>query len=378
MTTVDYLVVGSGLTGSTIARLLHDEGREVMLLERRDAPGGNVRDTVHPSGIPIHLYGPHYFRCASAQVWEFVNRCANFYRYRPTVKIRLSGVDHDWPISVKLLEEYPDWIHRGSAKSPSNFEEACLQKMPLPVYEAYVKHYTLRQWGIEPRHLAPSLASRIHISQSDEGSLTPNSRFQGLPLQGYSQMMTNMIAGIPCCMGVDFLQCRSEFRARKEIVFTGPIDEFFRFEAGHLQYRAHRHFHEYLPHCERHQPCVQVNHLDEAPDGAPLRTIEWKHLLPAAVRQQAVGTIITRDHPFTPQDPDHFEYPVPTSKNFRLYAHYRRRAAAIPKLTVCGRLGSYTYLDMDHAIAIAFRIAKRLLDRHEECPRVGTQAQGVA
>ncbi|HVM51152.1 MAG TPA: UDP-galactopyranose mutase [Candidatus Acidoferrum sp.] len=156
------------------------------------------------------------------------------------------------------------------------------------------------------------------------------------------------------------LENRSAYRARKALVFAGPIDEFFGFDAGRLGYRGHRRVHTFLPGEEWFQPCGQVNHPNGADHGA-LRTLEWKHLLPAARKQAIRGTLITREYPFTPEDPDRFEYPVPTAGNARLYRHYRRRAQAIPKLVMCGRLAAYRYLDMDQAIGLAMRVARKLL-----------------
>ncbi|MGA2863854.1 MAG: UDP-galactopyranose mutase [Verrucomicrobiota bacterium] len=359
---VDYLVVGSGLTGSTIARLLIDHQREVLMLERRLQPGGNVRDFMHPARFRVHTYGPHYFRCSSLEVWEFVNRFSSFYPYRASIKAKVAGQYWDWPLSQTLLDQYPGWESPRHAGTPSDFEEACLRKMPRSVYETFIKGYTRRQWGVEPRRLAPDLADRIRINGRGQVGLAPHCLFQVLPAAGYSQLMANMIAGIPCRLGVDYLQDPSEYRARKALIYTGPIDAFFQFDAGRLSYRAQKRIHQFLPHCDRYQPCAQVNHADED-DHGPLRTLEWKHLLPPAQQQPASGTLITREYPFTPQDPDEFEYPVPTPHNAQLYELYRQRAQAVPKLTVCGRLGSYCYLDMDGAIGVALGLAKQLLQQ---------------
>ncbi len=369
-TSVDYLVVGAGLTGSTIARLLSDKSREVLILDRRDFPGGNVADFLHPSQIRVHKYGPHYFRCSSRRVWDFVNRFSKFYRYEPTVKIVVDGQYRDWPINRDLVREYPHWPRPRKAVKPRHFEEACLLKMPRAVYKAFVEGYTRKQWDMDPRSLDPSLADRIRINNAGESTLAPNSTFQGLPTDGYSELMKRMIEGIPCSLGVDFLRRRSEFRARKALVFTGAIDEFFGFERGRLGYRAHRRSHNYLRDCPQYQAWPQVNYAD-GEDLGLLRRVEWKHLLPPNARRQIRGTVITEDRAFTPCDPDEFEYPVPTWQNFRLCEHYRSRAATVPKLTICGRLGYYRYMDMDVAIEAGFGIAKRLLSEKSKAIRAG-------
>ncbi len=370
-TSVDYLVVGAGLTGSTIARLLSDKGREVLILERRRSPGGNVIDFLHPSQIRVHKYGPHYFRCSSRRIWDFVNRFSKFYRYEPTVKIVADGQYWDWPINRDLVAKHPRSPAPRPKVKPQDFEEACLLKMPRAVYKAFVEGYTRKQWDVDPRSLDPSLADRIRINNTGESTLTPNSSFQGLPTDGYSEMMKRMIEGIPCSLGVDFLRRQSEFRARKGLVFTGAIDEFFGFEQGRLGYRAHRRCHKFLRDCSQYQAWPQVNYADRADPGL-LRRVEWKHLMPPSARKQIQGTVITEDRPFTPRDPDDFEYPIPTRQNSRLSEYYRARAATVPKLTICGRLGSYRYMDMDAAIEAGFGIAKRLLSEKSKavCPGV--------
>jgi UDP-galactopyranose mutase len=360
MQAVDYLVVGAGLTGSTIARILHDQGREVLILERRRHPGGNVHDSLHSSQIRVHTYGPHYFRCSSRRIWEFVNRFADFYPYKASVKSLVDGHYAIWPVHRALFDQFPGWQHSRPTGAPANFEDACLAKMPRQVYEVFVQAYTRKQWGEDPRHLEPGLADRVRVNGDHETTLTPEQVYQGLPTQGYCGLMAKMVEGIPLMLGTDYLEDPSAYRARQALIFTGPIDEFFGFDAGRLGYRGHRRVHTFLPGAEWFQPCGQVNHPNGADHGA-LRTLEWKHLLPAEQQPGIPGTVITREYPFTPQDPDQFEYPVPTASNARLYRRYRRRAQAIPKLVTCGRLAAYRYLDMDKAIGMAMRVARKVL-----------------
>ena len=155
---------------------------------------------------------------------------------------------------------------------------------------------------------------------------------------------------------------RSSYNVRRALIFTGPIDEFFNFDAGRLGYRSLKRVHEFLPGSEWFQPCGQVNHPDAGDQGA-LRTLEWKHFMPADRQKRIRGTLITWEFPFMPEDPDRFEYPVPTADQARLYRHYRRRAHAVPGLVICGRMGTYRYLDMDKAIGLALRLAERLLSQ---------------
>ena len=360
MTTVDYLVVGSGLTGSTIARRLADAGREVLILERRAHFGGNLHDTVHPSGVRVHTYGPHYFRCNSPGIWSFVNRFSKFQPYAAQVKVETGGVYEDWPVSRRTLQGYPDWVPPQWNGKPGNFEEACLRKLPPEIYQKMIAGYTRRQWGVEPRQLDAALARRIRINEEGQHSLSPQCRYQALPVLGYSNWMTAMIDGIPTGLGVDYLQRRDEFRARKLLVITGSVDEFFGFDEGRLDYRGQRRKLVYYTDRDSFQPCVQVNHPN-ADESAPLRSIEWKYLLQPKQRRGITGTVITHEFPYSPSAPDEFEYPFQDARNKALSRRYRDRAARIPNLLICGRLGDYRYYDMDHAIGRALHLADRIL-----------------
>ncbi len=360
MSRVDYLVIGSGLTGATIARLLADAGREVLVLDRRSHLGGNVHDSTHATGIRVHTYGPHYFRCTSRRIWDFVNRFAKFLPYAASVKCQVNSHLENWPISRKLFDADSDWTAPCSPGKPANFEDACLQKMPRRIYETFVHGYTRRQWGMDPRLLDAQLAARVRINGDHEITLTPQHRYQGLPELGYTAVMENLLAGIPRWLGVDYLQNRSQYEARKALIFTGPIDEFFEFDEGRLAYRGQQRVLSFIPNVHYHQPCAQVNHSN-VDDHGPIRTIEWKHLMPEQNRPRGQGTILTEEFPFTPDNPDHFEYPMPVPQYRQIFARYHRRALNMPSLVICGRLGEYRYLDMDHAIARAILIAGKLL-----------------
>jgi UDP-galactopyranose mutase len=357
---VDYLVVGSGLTGATIARLLHDAGREVLVVERRAHLGSNVHDHVHPSGIRVHTYGPHYFRTSSARIWAFVKRFATFYEYVACLK---SYVDHEyenWPVNSSYMAKAIGKAWQPAFQGqPTNFEEASLQMMPALVYHKFVKHYTEKQWGVPAHLLSPELATRFDVRADDDPRLKCHP-YQGIPSEGYTSFMNKLLAGIPTWLNYDYLQQRSALKARKQIIFTGPIDEFFGFDLGKLKYRAQQRTEEYLANTDFFQPCGQVNNPG-ALNGSHIRTLEWKHMMPPTQTTGIKGTVITRETPFTPVDPNHYEYPFPDTVSQSLYRAYRRRAEAIPNLCICGRLGEYRYYDMDQAIARAMVLAQRLL-----------------
>ena len=363
---VDYLIVGSGLTGAVIARTLADAGREVLVVDRRSHMGGNVHDHAHASGIRIHTYGPHYFRTSSERVWEFATRFAAFDPYEAALRSDVDGALEQWPIAGSYVRRRvgEDWRPEFHG-APRNFEEAALSLMPRLVYEKFVKEYNEKQWGVPSHALAAKLCGRFDVRHDDEPRLKPHAKYQGIPSAGYAAWTRRMLDGVPVLLNCDYLRRRSELMGRKLLVFTGPIDEFFDFELGKLLYRGQRREHNYLPDVDFAQPCGQVNNPLHA-GGPHIRTLEWKHMMPAPLAGRIRGTVLTRETPFTPSNPGEYEYPFPDEANAVLYQAYRRRADALERVLICGRLGEYRYYDMDQAIARAQALADRILN-----PRAG-------
>ena len=352
------LVVGSGLTGATIARLARDAGHSVTVVERRAAVGGNVRDERHASGIILHPFGPHFFRTSSDRIWRFVNRFGSFRPFAAEVKTMVDGAAEDWPITAGYLERHygPHWAPEFTG-APENFEEACLAMMPRLVYEKFVRGYTEKQWGAPAASLDASLAGRFEVRRTPDRRLM-TSTYQGLPSIGYSAFMEALLAGIDVVRGVDYLAHRSTLAGGELTVFTGAIDEFFGFDLGRLDYRAQQRRHLWLGDIAYKHATVSTNFPDPA-TGAFIREIEWKHMMPAEEAAAISGTLVTQEYPFSPEDPDQFEYPFPSAANRRLYDTYAERARALPDLLICGRLGEYRYYDMDQAIGRAMTLFER-------------------
>lgn len=342
-----------------MARLLADQGHEVTILERRDHIAGNVFDYQHESGAMVHKYGPHYFRCKTERIWDFLNRFSSFYDWSSLIKSKVEDEHLSWPVNENYINKLVggDWeLFQGK---PANFEEACLSKMPQQIYEVFIKGYTEKQWGVPAADLSKQLASRITLNKGSDNTLTPNHRWNALPVNGYSELVSNMIGDIPVHLNCDYLTNRTNIKANKLLIFTGLIDEFFNYKFGKLKYRGQDRRTEYFPDKGNYQPCVQVNY--PSPQDSRIRTIEWKHLMRAEAAQHVKGTVVTHETPITPTDPNQYEYPFPDAENAGLYRRYKAESALLKDVLICGRLGEYRYYDMDHAIARAMSLADRVL-----------------
>jgi UDP-galactopyranose mutase len=284
-----------------------------------------------------------------------------FFPYEAVLRILVDGMLEDWPISAEYISRTigPDW-KPSFDKVPANFEEACLAIMPRPVYDRFVKGYTEKQWGTSAKNLSPKLASRIDVRLGNEKRLSRH-KYQGIPRAGYAEFARKLLAGVPVLLNCDFIRMCDCFRAKKLMIFTGAIDEFCSYYLGKLEYRAQHREHLFLKNTEYVQLCGQINNPSND-HGTHIRTLEWKHMMPPEQAARVTGTVITREHPYTPLDSDHYEYPFPDERNLLLYQAYRARVAGIKRLMICGRLGEYRYLDMDQAIGHAMRLARKILN----------------
>jgi UDP-galactopyranose mutase len=369
----DYLIVGSGLTGSVIARTLADAGRDVLIVDRRDHVGGNVHDHKHHSGITVHTYGPHYFRTNSDRIWDFVTRFADFFKYQASLKTLVDGQHENWPIAASYIAKHigTDWKPEFTG-TPTNFEQAALSLMPRAIYEKFIKEYNEKQWGVPAHTLSADLCKRFDVRADDNPILKPDCKHQGIPLLGYAHLMQQMVQGLPLELNFDYLLRKADVNAQKLTVFTGPIDAAFDYSLGKLKYRGQQRKHTFLPEtqgADHAQPCGQVNTPMHS-QGKSIRTLEWKHMMHPAEAKHIKGTLLTTETPFTPTDSAQYEYPFPDQENAQLYRRYRELADDTDALLVCGRLGEYRYFDMDQAIARAILLAERILNDDPEADRL--------
>lgn len=349
----DLLIVGSGLTGSTIARLAKDQGYNPLVVERRGVLGGNIRDEIHePTGLRYNLHGPHYFRTNSERIWNFVNRFSSWHPWSAKVMTLVNGRLEHWPPNQEYVHRVaPGWTPYGfyGVVTPKDFWEACIGKMPPIVYEQMVRPYTEKQWGLPCTELLPSLTSRFEIREDSFDHRLTTHKYQALPVNGYSAFAESLLSGIDTELRWRYTPFTSiHFWGYKAIVFTGPIDELFGLEFGKLPYRSQQRK-PYISEARRH---VQVNYPSLA--FSWIREVDWGQMSDPQ-REGGEQTLVTQETPYTPTDFDSCEYPIPTQAAQDQYQKYALKAQSYPRFILAGRLAEYRYLDMDQAIGRAMK-----------------------
>lgn len=346
----EFLIVGSGLTGATIARVLHDAGRSVLITDSRSHIGGNVHDH-YVEGVKIHTYGPHYFRTSSQRVHDFITCFCNLIPWSAEVKSNGAGV-RPWPLNEQYIEWECGKNWKPARSGPAaNFEEAALNLMPKVIYDYFIKGYTEKQWGVKATELSAELCTRFTVHKGNEQRFSPNAKWQGIPDCGYAELMRRMVAGIPLMLNSKFnIDAAPVF---SKIIYTGSLDSLLNNQFGKLKYRGQ---HRTVEVTSQGLGCLQLNNPGA---GEHIRKIDWSYL-PTASKPS--HTVITTETPYTPTDPDKYEYPFPDEANKVLHQQYVDEVAQrYPHITVCGRLGCYKYFDMDVAIERAFRISEKFL-----------------
>ena len=361
---LDYLVVGSGLFGATFAHLAKKAGKSVMVVEKRPHVAGNCY-TENVEGIDVHKYGAHIFHTSNARVWNFVNSFVPFNRYTNSPVALSRGRLFNLPFNmntfyqlwgVKTPAEAMAKIEEQRAASgvtePRNLEEQALSLVGRDVYEALIKEYSEKQWGRKCTELPTSVIKRLPVRFTFDNNYF-NDLFQGIPVGGYTGLVKAMLEGIEVRLDMDFLKCRSELESlAKKIVYTGPIDEFFSFRLGTLEYRSLR-FETELLDCTNFQGNAVVNYIDASVPYT--RIIEHKHF----EFGEQPKTVITREYPMTWEPGKERFYTVNDEKNSRLYQEYVALSKQLPNVIFGGRLAEYKYYDMDDVIERAMDVFSR-------------------
>lgn len=358
----DYLVVGAGLYGAVFARQMTDSGKKVLVIDRREHIGGNVY-TENCYGIHVHKYGAHIFHTNDEEVWNYVNQFAVFNNFINTPKANYKGEIYDLPFNMHTFRKMwgvtePEDARaiiekqRGAIENPQNLEEQAISLVGTDVYEKLVKGYTEKQWGRACRDLPAFIIRRLPVRFTYDNNYF-NARYQGIPVGGYTAMVEKILEGIEVRLGVDYLCHRQEYSALcKKVLYTGPIDEYYDYCYGPLEYRSVRFEQEILskPHF---QEVAVVNYTDRETPWT--RIIEHKHFDPVDVDK----TVISREYSSEWTPGQEAYYPVNDQKNAVLYEKYRLMGAQEQKVLFGGRLAEYRYYDMDAVIGQALKLAER-------------------
>lgn len=368
----DLIIVGSGFYGLTIAeRAATDSGARVVILDRRDHIGGNAHSYIEPiSGVEVHKYGSHLFHTSNPRVWEYVTKFTEFNDYRHRVKTIHRGRVFSLPINLGTICEYlghsvsPDeareWVQRNSQgvdlSSATNFEERGIALIGRPLYEAFVKGYTQKQWQTDPKVLPADIISRLPVRYEFNDRYF-NDRWEGLPLSGYDAWIKNMSShqNIDVFTNIDYLDIRPEVPKSTPIVYTGAIDEYFNFSEGPLTWRT-LDFETEVLDTEDYQGISVMNYADL--DVAHTRIHEFKHLHPERTTTPGKTVVMREFSRFAAQGDEPY-YPVNGPSDRARLLKYRERAEIQENVVFGGRLGSYQYLDMHMAIASALGAYER-------------------
>ena len=369
---MDVIIVGAGFFGITVAERLASAGYKVIVLEKRNHIGGNCYSEIDvDTGIECHKYGSHIFHTSNERVWSYINQFSKFNNYRHTVWTTLKDRVYSMPINLATINAFYsmnlkpfqakqfilDEIAKDRIKQPRNFQEKGISLIGRPLYSAFIRGYTLKQWEQDPNELAPEIISRLPVRYNYNNRYF-NDKYEGIPLEGYRKLFDRMIdqKNIELRLNVDYFQVKNQTDARLT-VFTGPIDRFFNYKYGCLDWRTlyfeieHYDFPDY-------QGCPVMNYAEESVPYT--RVHEFKHFHPE--RKQLNKTIIYKEFSRISNNSDDPYYPVNTLRNRKILEMYQTEAKKTPNVKFGGRLGEYRYLDMDATIAAALELADRIMN----------------
>lgn len=362
----DFLIVGAGLYGAIIAQQAKQAGKKCLVIEKRDHIAGNIY-TQQQEGIAVHRYGAHIFHTNNETVWHYLNQFATFNRYTNSPVANYKGELYNLPFNMNTFNKMWGVITPAEAQAkieqqrkasytahPKNLEEQAINLVGTDIYEKLIKSYTEKQWGRPCTELPSFIIQRLPVRFTYDNNYF-NAAYQGIPVGGYTKMIENLLDGTEVRLGVDYLQDKAKWDALADtIIYTGPVDAYFGYTLGVLEYRSVRFETETLD-CENYQGNAVVNYTDaETPY---TRIIEHKHFEFGTQPK----TIISREYSAEWQLGDEPYYPVNDAKNGALYAAYKALADAEAGVVFGGRLGEYKYYDMDKVAEVALAKAAELL-----------------
>lgn len=372
----DWIIVGAGMTGAVAARTLAEAGKNVLVLEKREHIAGNAYDELDEAGVLIHRYGPHIFHTNDEEVWQFLSRFTEWRTYRHKVLAEIDGEYMPVPFNLNsmviafgfrkaeqmkkaLLEKYGEGSNVSILELRSA-EEPLLRELAEFVYENVFKYYTMKQWGVKPEDIDPSVTARVPVRISKENGYFTD-KYQGMPLRGYTPMFASMLEhpAITLRLNADARELLTLEEGKilfegvpfdGKVLYTGPLDELFGFAYGRLTYRSLDFVFETLKK-EYAQLCGTVNYTVSE---NYTRITEFKHL----TGQKCPVTTVMKEYSKPCGETDIPYYPVSNEETRALYARYRAEAEKYPALVLGGRLGEFRYYNMDAAAASALRLCR--------------------
>ena len=359
----DYLIVGAGLFGAVFAYEANKRGKKCLVIDKRNHIAGNIY-TEEQEGIQVHKYGAHIFHTSNKAIWEYINKFAEFNRYTNSPIARYKNEVYNLPFNMNTFnklwgvftpDEAKEKIKKELAEvnidEPRNLEEQAIKLVGKTIYEKLVKGYTEKQWGQKAIDLPSFIIKRLPVRFTYDNNYF-NDKYQGIPIGGYTKIVEEMLEGIEVKLNCDYFDNKDELvECAKKIIFTGPIDRFYDYKFGELEYRSLRFETEVLD-IENYQGNAVVNYTEfEVPY---TRIIEHKHF----EYGNQPKTIITKEYPDSWNRDKEAYYPINNEKNNELYSKYKELANKDEKVIFGGRLGQYKYYDMDKVIEEALKCVK--------------------
>lgn len=365
----DYLVVGAGLFGSVFAREAANKGKKVLVIDKRPNIAGNVY-TEDIEGIHVHKYGAHIFHTNNKEVWDYVSRFATFNRFTNSPVANYHGELYSLPFNMYTFNKMWGVVtpEEAAAKieeqkkaagitEPKNLEEQAISLVGTDIYEKLIKGYTEKQWGRPCTELPAFIIKRLPVRLTFDNNYF-NALYQGIPVGGYTKMVENMLDGIEVRLGVDYLADKKELDSSAEkVIYTGPIDAYFDYCLGNLEYRSVRFETEVLEK-PNFQGNAAVNYTDRETPWTRIIEHKWFQFGKDDEGNELDKTVISREYSSEWKPGDEPYYPVNDQKNGELYQRYKELANKEKKVVFGGRLGEYKYYDMDKVIESALKCAE--------------------
>ena len=362
----DYLVVGAGLYGAVFAREAKKAGKSVLVIDKRPNIAGNVY-TEEVEGINVHVYGAHIFHTNNKKVWDYITQYAEFNRFTNSPVANYKGELYSLPFNMYTFNKMWGVVTPEEAEAkieeqkkaagitdPKNLEEQAISLVGTDIYEKLVKGYTEKQWGRDCRDLPAFIIKRLPVRLTFDNNYF-NALYQGIPMGGYTKMVANLLDGIEVRLNVDYLANKAELDALADkVVYTGPIDAYFDYKLGTLEYRSVRFETEVLDK-PNFQGNAAVNYTDRETPWTRIIEHKWFEF------GTQPKTVISREYSSEWKPGDEPYYPVNDEKNGELYQQYKALADKEQKVIFGGRLGEYKYYDMDAVIASALDMCQKEL-----------------